>query len=141
MARGRKKKKKKSSSDELTPLELELMKIIWRKGDATAAELRADLKKDRPLAQTTVHTVLANLRSKGYVQLIPTVERALRYAPTVSMETAGEHSLKKIVRQFFGGSTKRLMAHLIKEKDLSEEELKEIRKMMESTSKKGGDLS
>ena len=106
------------------------MQALWELGDATAAEVRQALVVRPPLAGTTVHTVLANLRKKGCVEPIPTIERALRFRPRVSREQVARSSLSHLLGNFFGGSPRRLMAHLIREEALDEEELGEIRKLL-----------
>jgi predicted transcriptional regulator len=121
----------------LGPLELTLMQVIWERGSATAAEVGKALRKERPLADTTIHTVLANLREKGYLEPIPTVERALRFAPRVPREQVARRSLRQLLDEFFGGSPRRLMAHLIQQERVDETELAEIRKLFRSAGKKG----
>ena len=136
MPRGR--KKKKNTSPDLTPLELTFMRIIWENGNATAAEIREALNSEKPLADTTIHTVLANMRKKGVIEPIPTVERALRFAPLVSREKVAGRSLKQLLIDFFEGSPKRLMAHMLKEEKLDEREMKEIRRLIRKPDPKGG---
>ena len=135
---GRKPRKASGRQTGLTPLELTLMQVIWERGDATAAEIRQALEKERPLADTTIHTVLAKMRKKGYIKPIPTVERALRFAPLVAREQAARRSLRQLLDEFFDGSRRRLMASLIKEESMDEAELAEIRKMLRSAAKHGG---
>ncbi len=134
----RKPKHPTGGSPELTPLELTIMQIVWEQGNATAAEVGQALQEKRPLADTTIHTVLANLRKKRYLEPIPTVERALRFAPSVRREQVAGRWLKGLMRDFFGGSPRRLMAHLIKEEKVDAAELAEIRKLLQSGSTKGG---
>lgn len=136
MSRGR--KKKKSAKGELTPLETMFMKVIWKKGSVTAAEMKEELEKKRPLADTTVHTVLANMRKKGFIEPVPTVERALRFGPKVSRDNVAGRSLKKVLKDFFDGSPRRLMAHMIRNEDVDAGELEEIRKMLEESENKEG---
>jgi len=133
----RKLKETNKTHPELTPLEFSLMQVVWERGNATAAEIGEALKNTRPLSRTTIHTVLANIRKKGFIKPIPTVERALRYAPCVEREQVARSSLRELLRDFFGSSPQRLMAHLIKEEKIGEEELNEIRAMLQSDSKKG----
>jgi BlaI family penicillinase repressor len=135
---GRKPKQPSGRSPELTPLELTIMQILWERGNATAAEVGDALRERRPLADTTIHTVLANLRKKGYLEPIPTVERALRFAPCIPQEQVAGRWLRGLMRDFFGGSPRRLMAHLIQQDNVDEMELEEIRKLLESSSRKGG---
>ena len=124
--------------EELTPLETEIMQVVWDRGDATAAEIAQTLRKSPPLADTTIHTVLAKLRKKGYVAPIPTIERSLRFAPVIPREQVGARSLRGLVRDFFGGSPRRLLAHLLRAGDVDEAELAEIRRMLRKSSPKEG---
>ena len=63
------------SRPELSRLELEIMDVVWELGDCSSAEVIAAYRKKRPLAPTTIRTVLTNLRKKGYLEPIPTIER------------------------------------------------------------------
>lgn len=123
---------------DLTGLELELMQAVWERGNATAAEVGAALRESRPLAPSTVHTVLSKLRKKGYLQLVPNVEGVLRYAPRVPREEEGGRRLRRLLRDFFGNSPQRLMAHLVRESDLDEKELAEIRELLGIKDDQGG---
>jgi BlaI family transcriptional regulator, penicillinase repressor len=135
MSKGR---KKSQDNSQLTQLETDVMQVIWKNGNATAAEIRSELHNSRPLADTTIHTVLSNLRKKGIIKPVPTIERALRFAPKITREKIGGKSLKILIREFFGNSPGRLMAHLINEEKVDSKELVEIRSMLDSYKKKGG---
>jgi BlaI family penicillinase repressor len=136
---GRRPKEAIEERKDLTPLELEIMAVVWQRGDATAAEVCQALEEYRPLADTTVHTVLANLRKKGIIKPIPTVERALRFAPLVSREQVAGRTLRQLIGKFFDGSPQRLMAHLVRECEVGEEEWRDIRDMIrQSEGKRGG---
>ncbi len=130
------KKKDPAGAPELTGLELEIMQVVWGRGNATAAEVGAALGRKRPLAATTIHTVLANLRAKGFIKPIPTVERVLRFAPVVAREKIASRSLRQLMSAFFGGSPQRLLAHLIKEEKVGTAELAELRALLNDAAKK-----
>lgn len=130
-----KTKKSPAELPELTGLELELMRVIWERGTATAAEIGEALGPRRPLAGTTIHTVLANLRRKGSIEPVPTVERALRFAPRIPRDQVATRTLRQVMQNFFGNSPQRLMAHLLREESVSEAELGELKKLL---NKKGG---
>jgi len=112
------------------------MQVIWERGTATAAEVREALKPGHPLADTTVHTVLGRLRDKNCIEPVPTVERALRFATKVERDQVAGRSLRRVLGDFFEGSPRRLMAQLLAEERISEEELEEIRRLLDSTSPK-----
>lgn len=132
----RKKNESQRGEPAITPLELEIMQIIWQRGNATAAEVGDALGPDRPLAGTTIHTVLANLRKKNYIKPIPTIERVLRFAPCVPREQVATRSLRKLMQDFFGNSPQRLLAHLMREETVSEAEMAELQNMLRTSKKK-----
>lgn len=121
----------KRNLPELSRLEQEIMNVVWQLGACSSAEVIQAYAKQRKLAKTTIRTVLANLRKKGYLEPVPTIERGFRLRPTVSRETVARRSLKNIMGTLFGGSPKHLVTCLLKESNISEEELAEIRKMLE----------
>jgi len=132
-------KGRKAERPELSALELELMREIWALETATATEVRARLS--RPLADTTIHTVLGNLQKKGYVKLVATTDRAKRYKPLVDQDAVARRSLRKLVKSLFHGSPAQAMMHLMKSEHIDEKELREIRRLLEEKSKEGGDPS
>ena len=117
---------------ELSRLEQEIMNVVWQLGACSSAEVIENYAKQRTLAKTTVRTVLANLRKKGYLEPVPTIERGFRLRPTVSQETVARRALKNIVGTLFGGSPKHVVTCLLKESEISKEELAEIRKMFDN---------
>jgi len=117
-----------------TDRELDVMSVLWDLGDATVAEVREQLADK--LAYTTVLTVLRTLEQKGYVE--HTGEgRAHRYHPLVQRETAGRSALRRLVDKVFQGSPELLMTHLVSDKNLSDGDLRRLRKLLE-TRLKGG---
>jgi BlaI family penicillinase repressor len=108
--------------------ELDVMSVLWDRGDATVAEVQERLSDD--LAYTTVLTVLRTLEEKGHVA--HRVEgRAHRYHPLVEREAAGASVLERVVERVFGGSAELLLTQLVSERDLSEEELERMRRLLD----------
>jgi BlaI family penicillinase repressor len=139
----RRRKETTDPLEDLTDLELDIMQVFWTRGDATAAEVTTQLQDTRPLADTTVHTVLANLRKKGVIEPIPTIERATRYRATVEKRQVADRRLKDVLSSFFGGSPRHMVLHLLKNEAIDEVELQEIRKLFreEPGRTKGADSS
>jgi len=112
-----------------TDRELDVMSVLWDLGDATVAEVRVRLADQ--LAYTTVLTVLRTLEQKGYVE--HTGEgRAHRYHPLVKREAAGRNALRRLLGKLYQGSPELLMTHLVSDKNLSDEELRRLRKLLEA---------
>jgi BlaI family transcriptional regulator, penicillinase repressor len=110
-----------------TPRELDVMSILWRRGSATVAEVRAEL--DEELAYTSVLSALQTLAEKGYVRHEPE-GRAYRYHPTVEPERAGRSALDRIRETIFQGSASHLFAQLVSDRGLDREELERMRRLL-----------
>jgi predicted transcriptional regulator len=96
---------------DVPPLELDCMRALWALGQATVHEVRARLLPERPLAYTTVMTVMDHLRGKGLVER----ERRGRpylYRPLVTEEAVREHALDRLTRNFFVNSREQLLNYL-----------------------------
>lgn len=110
-----------------TDRELDVMSVLWDAGSATVAEVR-DRLSDR-LAYTTVLTVLRTLEQKGYVGHVGE-GRAHRYHPLIRREAAGRSALRRLVDTVFNGSPELLLTQLVSDKNLSDEELRRLRKLL-----------
>jgi predicted transcriptional regulator len=111
-----------------TDRELDVMSVLWDLDSATVAEVREQLADD--LAYTTVLTVLRTLEQKGYVG--HTGEgRAHRYRPLVKRETAGRSALRRLVDKVFDGSPEMLLTNLVSDKNLTDEELRRLRRLLQ----------
>jgi predicted transcriptional regulator len=102
----------------LGDLEVQVMRRIWARGEpVTVRDVLGDLQTERPIAYTTVMTVMGNLRKKGWLRR-HAEGRAYRYEPLVSAE---EYSAG-LMRQALAASFDRpaVLMHFIEE--LSAEE-------------------
>ena len=83
----------------LADLELECMKVLWKYPGASVAQVRAGLP--RPLAYTTVMTVLDRMSAKGLVQRQKN-GRAYLYTAALDLETARRSAVVRLATRFFG---------------------------------------
>jgi predicted transcriptional regulator len=111
-----------------TDRELDVMSVLWDLDSATVAEVREQLTDD--LAYTTVLTVLRTLEQKGYVGHSGE-GRAHRYRPLVKREAAGRSALRRLVDKVFDGSPEMLLTNLVSDKNLSDEELRRLRRLLQ----------
>src|SRR3989440_13030971 len=103
------------------------MTVLWDAGSATLAEVRE--RPSAALAYTTVLTVLRTLEQKSYVG--HTGEgRAHRYRPLVKRAAAGRSALRRLVEKVFDGSPELLLTQLVSDQNLSDEELRRLRKLL-----------
>jgi predicted transcriptional regulator len=119
-----------------TERELDVMAVLWERGPSTVAEVRTRLSDE--LAHNTVLTVLTVLENKGYVT--HTEEgKAHRFRARVKQEVAGANAASRMVEKLFGGSTERLMTHLVTERSVSAAELRRLRRLLDEKLKEAED--
>ena len=119
----------------LTGREMDIMNVLWKLGSGTVSEVRKGLKDE--LAYTTVLTILRTLEKKGHLRH-EEEGRAHRYVPLVEKSEAQEGAVRRVTRKLFSGSPELLMAHLIQEKGLSEEQLRRLRALVDERLKEEG---
>jgi predicted transcriptional regulator len=107
----------------LTPLELEIMQVLWQVGPCTVAEVQPKLRAD--LAYTTVQTMLNVLLRKKKVKRVQE-GRAHRYRPAVSRERASGSALSDLVKRMFGGSSEALLMAMVDTRQITAEELARV---------------
>ena len=95
----------------IPPLELEAMKVLWDLGQATVRQVQVEMSRRRPLAYTTVMTLLDRLTRRGAAERRKQ-GRAHLYHPLLARETARELAIDRLTHDFFDGSRERLAAHL-----------------------------
>jgi predicted transcriptional regulator len=117
------------SSATLTPQELELMKIVWQKGQATVRDVYETLLEHRKIAYTTVMTMMRVLEKKGYVKT-HRVSRAFVYRPTRPERQVVRSMVREFVDRVFNGSAQPLLVHLVEDRRLSSEELEELERLI-----------
>jgi predicted transcriptional regulator len=110
-------------SPTLTPLELEIMQVLWQAGPCTVAEVQPKLQAE--LAYTTVQTMLNVLLRKKKVKRVQE-GRAYRYRPAVSRERASGSALRDLVTRMFGGSSEALLMAMVDTRQISAEELARV---------------
>ena len=91
-----------SSRDRLAELELDCMKVLWKYPGASVAQVRAGLP--RPLAYTTVMTVLDRMSTKGLVERRKN-GRAYLYTAALDLETARRSAVSRLASRFFDNDT------------------------------------
>jgi len=133
----RKRPRRKQARPALSKLELDVMNVVWELGDCTSAQVIAAFRKIRPLAPTTIRTVLTKLREKGYVKPIPSLERGFTFRPTIKREAVARRSLKDLVESLFHDSPQQAIAYLLDEADITDAELDELRRMIADRGRKG----
>ena len=117
----------------LTPLELEIMNVLWETGFGNVQAVQEKLR-GRELAYTTVQTMLNVLHRKGKVKR-KLQDRAYVYSPVLSRQNAVTQALGDMLDRFFGGTADSLVLSLVEAKHLTPEKLARIQKTLEAKRK------
>ncbi len=96
---------------DLPPLELKCMQALWTLGEGSVHEIRSRLITERPLAYTTIMTVMDRLARKGIVGR-KKLGRAHRYRPLFAEDRVRAHAVDRLVEKFFRGSREGLRQFL-----------------------------
>jgi BlaI family transcriptional regulator, penicillinase repressor len=121
----------------LTEQELEIMKVIWRLENATVRQVYEALLEKRRIAYTTVMTMMNILEQKGYLKKRQE-DRAYVYLSTKPQKQVIASMVREFIQRVFNGSAEPLLAHLVEDEQLTEQDLEEIRKTIRSSRKPGG---
>lgn len=120
----------RKKSPVLTEQELEIMKVVWQRGEVTVRDVYEEILDRRKVAYTTVMTMLGVLEGKGHVEKVAG-EKAYVYRPTRPKHEVISGMVADFVTRVFNGSAKPLMQHLIDSEQVSKEELEEIARLLE----------
>ena len=114
----------------LTPQELAIMKVVWKLEKATVRDVYETLRERRPIAYTTVMTMMKILEEKGYLKK-SRVERAYLYRPAQARQQVIGAMVRDFVDRVFDGAACGLLVQLAKDGQLSKDERQQIRRVIE----------
>ncbi len=123
------------SRHRLGDLQLRLMQILWDRREATVAEVHAAVQSERPLAYTTIATMLKKMEERG---LITHREqgRAFLYRPVVAAEEVNKSAGRHFVDRLFAGSLANAVCHLLETNQASVEEIDRIEKLVKDAKRR-----
>ncbi len=124
-------------SPTLTEQELEIMKIVWDREQATVRDVYEALLEKRKIAYTTVMTMMKILEGKGYLKK-KQADRAYLYRPAQPRHKVLGAMVREFVNRVFNGSAEPLLVHLVEEHNLTREDLEEIARLRSQTETQRG---
>ncbi len=129
---------KRSPRTELPPLsdaQLEIMDLVWQRGEVTVGEIWKTLVERRRVARNTVLTLMERLVKKGWLR-----RRAdghvFRYVAAVQRDVTLRMLVRRMVDTAFGGSAEGLVLALLEDGGVTRDEAQRIRQMIERARKK-----
>lgn len=119
----------------LSALQLELMRALWAREEASVADLAAALADKRDLAHTTVATLLTRLARRGLVAARRD-GRQLLYRAAVAEPEVRRSMVGDLLRTVFAGDPKALLTHLLSEREVNVRDLDRVRDLLARKSDK-----
>ena len=115
---------------KLGKVQLQIMQVLWQRGQATAREITDDLCQNAPIAHSTVQTLLRKLEAKGAVAH-DSDDRTFVFRPLYRQAEVSASATRDLLERVFGGSVYGLVSHLLKNEAVSPEELARLRQLID----------
>lgn len=113
----------------LGDLQLQIMKVLWERREATVADVHQALAGDRDLAYTTVATMLRKMEARGLVR--HRLEgRSFVYRAAVAADAVSRGMADHLLDRLFEGSLADLVGHLLTHREVSREELARLERLI-----------
>ena len=113
----------------LSDLQIAVVRVLWRNGETSVTDIAKVLGDERGLKHTTVATLLTRLEKRGVVEQ-RREGRQLIYRALVSEPQVRRSMVADLVGSLFGGDSRELVAHLVRESELAPGDLENLRKRL-----------
>ncbi len=116
--------------DDLGQLQRAVIEVVWELGEANVHQVRERIGRKKKLAYTTILTAMQKLEKAGWLRH-RTEGKVYVYTPTKTREEAGAKSVRKFMERIFDGNALLMFQHLMRQSELSDDELQELRSMID----------
>lgn len=111
--------------------ELEVMEVLWKKGESTSLEIIKEVTKKKEWKNNTIMTLVSRLVSKGYIEVIRDKGNLLLYNALVSETDYKTKETNNFIEKMYEGSLNNMLASFAKSKKLSKKDLEELIKLID----------
>jgi BlaI family penicillinase repressor len=127
---------KEPKLSELTRRERQIMNVIYRFGEASAAQIVEHLPGNHK--NSTIRTLLGVLEEKGFLRH-DTIKGKFIYYPTIPLQKAARAALNQVMETFFKGSEARAVISILKKSDarLTDDDVEMILDLIKHSKKEG----
>lgn len=117
-------------SQTLTENQLELLRVLWDRGEATVVDVHEELSRQRDVAPATVATMLNRLCDDGVLERVR-VGRQYVYRALVAKDAVRRSMLGSVMERLFGGDSAALLSHLVRENKVTADDLEQAKALLE----------
>jgi BlaI family transcriptional regulator, penicillinase repressor len=121
---------RRRSKPELSEAEWQIMKIVWEQEPCAAGTVQEELRQSKNWAYSTVKGAMDRMVEKGFLK-ISKIRNLQLFSSTISQEEAKKGEFKKMLKRAFDDALTPMMQFLLENEDLSTNDLKQMRLMIE----------
>lgn len=122
---------KRPHSPRLTPPQVEILRVLWQRSEATVVQIQQALRSARPLATTTIATLLSRLEKRGLVAY-RTEGRQYVYRAVLQERDAQQRALVEVTQDLFAGDVPSMVSQLLSSHELRAGDLARVRQLIEA---------
>ena len=120
-----------SRRPRLTAPQVEILRVLWTRSEATVIDIQQALRAERPLAATTIATLLSRLEKRGLVTY-RTEGRQYVYRALLQEQDAQQHALVEVTQGFFAGDVATMVSQLLSSHELRPGDLARVRALIDA---------
>ena len=116
---------------KISESELEVMKVVWKKGKATSSEIVKELEPKTSWKPKTIQTLITRLVGKGILEANKSDSKAYTYIAKVSEEEYKDFANESFIKKLYNGSVNLMISTFIKEKRMSKDDIEELKQILD----------
>ena len=113
-------------------VQLQIMQVLWGRGEATAREITDALNLSAPIAHSTTQALLRKLEDKGAVAH-ESRDRVFVFRPLSQQSDVSETAARDLLTRVFGGSVYGLVSHLLRHENVSADEMRRLQELIDES--------
>ena len=114
----------------ISEAELEVMQVLWAKGESTSLEIISEVKKKKEWKNNTIMTLVSRLVNKEFIDVIREDKSLLIYKPKVSEYDYKSKETNNFIEKLYNGSINNMLVAFAKSKKLSKKDLEDLMKLV-----------
>lgn len=115
----------------ISEAELEVMQVLWKKGESTSIEIVKEVAKKKDWKSNTIMTLVSRLVNKEFIEVIRDKGNLLLYKPTVSEHDYKSKETSNFIEKLYEGSINNMLVAFAKSKKISKKNLEDLMKLVE----------
>lgn len=114
----------------ISEAELEVMQVLWAKGESTSHEIISEVKKKKEWKNNTIMTLVSRLVNKEFIDVIREDKSLLIYKPKISEYDYKSKETNNFIEKLYNGSINNMLVAFAKSKKLSKKDLEDLIKLV-----------